>query len=120
MPTLPAGFMLLAAGDDELPEGVSAARLQGRSINDVESADLAYFGALRVLDLSDNRVGAAPLFLIYSLYLCILPWRSCIHVLDLSDNRVGAVPLVLIYSFFVYIYTPYIRYMHTWVWVCWT
>lgn len=52
-----AGFMLLAAGDDELPEGIAAAKLASRGINDVETVDLAYFGALAVLDLADNRVG---------------------------------------------------------------
>lgn len=54
-----AGFLLLAAGDDDLPEGVAAVRLSGRHISSVEAADLIYFGSLRVLDLSDNAVGEA-------------------------------------------------------------
>lgn len=52
----PAGFLLLAAGDDQVPEGVVAARLSGRRINSVQVPDLPYFTALRVLDLSDNQV----------------------------------------------------------------
>ncbi len=51
-----AGFMLLAAGDDELPECVAAARLSGRHIGSVEATDMSYFTALHVLDVSDSRV----------------------------------------------------------------
>lgn len=50
------GFLLLAAGDDELPEAVAAARVSGRCVAGVEVADMAYFQGLRVLDASDNRV----------------------------------------------------------------
>ncbi len=50
--------MLLEAGDDDMPEGIVAARLSGKNIGGVEQADLGYFTGLRVLDLSDNKVGA--------------------------------------------------------------
>ena len=51
-----AGFVLLEAGSDELPEGVLVARLPSRFINAVEVADMSYFTALKVLDLADNKV----------------------------------------------------------------
>jgi len=62
-----AGFMLLEAGNDELPEGVYVARLPSRNIQNVEVADLAYFTALKVLDLADNRV---------SCLICVNRWSS--------------------------------------------
>jgi hypothetical protein len=55
-----AGFLLLEAGNDELPEGVVVASLPNRNINAVEVVDMAYFTALKVLDLADNRVRAKP------------------------------------------------------------
>ncbi|GAX84639.1 hypothetical protein CEUSTIGMA_g12060.t1 [Chlamydomonas eustigma] len=50
------GFILLEAGDEELPEMIVAARLPSRNLSSVESADLEYFPALKVLDLGDNRI----------------------------------------------------------------
>jgi len=50
------GFMLLEAGDEELPELVQAVKLTHRHISSVEAADMAYFTALRVMDLADNRI----------------------------------------------------------------
>eukprot|EP00798_Chlamydomonas_sp_ICE-L_P016387 gene16387-22589_t len=50
------GFVLLEAGDDEFPEGVTAVKLAHRNITSLESTDMSYFIALKVIDLSDNRV----------------------------------------------------------------
>ena len=76
--------MLLDAGDDELPEGVSAVRLAHRNISCVEAADMAYFVSLRVLDLGDNKV---------SHQLRAGRWRDALHLraLDMAgfaDSRV--------------------------------
>lgn len=51
-----AGFMMLEAGDEDLPEHVVAAKLSHRNIDSVEAPDMSYFPALKMLDLSDNRV----------------------------------------------------------------
>ncbi|MEW5307179.1 MAG: hypothetical protein WDW36_009587 [Sanguina aurantia] len=50
------GFLLLEAGDEELPEHILAASLPGRHLSSTEPTDLAYFSSLRDLDLSDNRL----------------------------------------------------------------
>ncbi|KAF5828370.1 hypothetical protein DUNSADRAFT_17700 [Dunaliella salina] len=77
------GFLLLEAGNDELPEGVVVARLPSRNIQNVEVADMTYFTALKVLDLADNRV----------LDMTLLAPLLGIRALSLAMNRLGPVPM---------------------------
>lgn len=50
------GFLLLEAGDEDLPEHIQTASLPGRNLSSTEPTDLAYFSSLRDLDLMDNRL----------------------------------------------------------------
>uniref|UniRef100_A0A7S3QSP4 Uncharacterized protein n=1 Tax=Dunaliella tertiolecta TaxID=3047 RepID=A0A7S3QSP4_DUNTE len=77
------GFLLLEAGNDELPEGVVVARLPSRNIQNVEVADMTYFTALKVLDLADNRIPDMTL---------LAPLLG-IRALSLAMNRLGPVPM---------------------------
>ncbi|GFH30369.1 uncharacterized protein HaLaN_29212, partial [Haematococcus lacustris] len=87
------GFLLLEAGDDELPEGIQAVRLSGKNLAAVECADMAYFTGLRVLDLSDNRVmlplaATEPVAELLQIPgLAPLAPLARLHALSLSLNR---------------------------------
>eukprot|EP00440_Ansanella_granifera_P011215 gb/GFBE01012166.1/.p1 GENE.gb/GFBE01012166.1/~~gb/GFBE01012166.1/.p1 ORF type:complete len:592 (+),score=128.02 gb/GFBE01012166.1/:1-1776(+) len=51
------GFLLLAAGGSSTPEGVVTVNLSSLQIVDVAEEDLAFFGHLDRLDVSDNQLG---------------------------------------------------------------
>jgi len=51
------GFLLLAAGGSSAPEGVITVNLASLQIVDVAEEDLAFFGHLDRLDVSDNQLG---------------------------------------------------------------
>eukprot|EP00931_Biecheleriopsis_adriatica_P118258 TRINITY_DN93703_c0_g1_i1.p1 TRINITY_DN93703_c0_g1~~TRINITY_DN93703_c0_g1_i1.p1 ORF type:complete len:595 (-),score=163.17 TRINITY_DN93703_c0_g1_i1:61-1845(-) len=51
------GFLLLAAGGSSSPEGVVTVNLSSLQIVDVADEDLAFFGHLDRLDVSDNHLG---------------------------------------------------------------
>jgi len=51
------GFLLLAAGGSSQPEGVVTVNLSSLQIVDVAEEDLAFFGHLDRLDVSDNQLG---------------------------------------------------------------
>ena len=71
------GFTLLAAGDEETPDRVVAARLSNRGFTKVEEGDMAYFPLLRALDLSDNKLTNMG---------CLSPLFG-LQVLNLAHNR---------------------------------
>jgi len=51
------GFLLLAAGGSSAPEGVITVNLSSLQIVDVAEEDLAFFGHLDRLNVSDNQLG---------------------------------------------------------------
>mmetsp|Transcript_72944 Transcript_72944/g.128838 ORF Transcript_72944/g.128838 Transcript_72944/m.128838 type:complete len:598 (-) Transcript_72944:178-1971(-) len=51
------GFLLLAAGGSSQPDGVVTVNLSSLQIVDVAEEDLAFFGHLDRLDVSDNQLG---------------------------------------------------------------
>jgi len=81
------GFALLRASKAELPEEVVAASLSKKSLRGYEAEDLAFFSALKILDLSDNRlVGVAPLAALQGLKQLYVQGNALRGALDLAPG----------------------------------
>ncbi|UPR02398.1 hypothetical protein HOP50_09g57240 [Chloropicon primus] len=96
------GFTILAAARARLPEEVHVADLSGQGYDTFEEEDLEYFHNLRLLDLSDNRLGSveelsrlrltelrAPVNNLRELNVSFRGAFASLKVLDVSYNELG-------------------------------